>query len=391
MMMLVREIRWLAFVCLTVISLSVVVEAQQRILWQGAVMPERINVYASTSTRDRVTTTLKQGEAVDVILEINTLGDAWCRIAFSGQSEPLGYVFCHHLEQGHFTPKPLARNEPVTTQAQAQVHAISATRSPPEATVVKPAVLTNKDILDMNKIGLPPEVLVAKVKSTQCNFDTSPASLQALKTAGVGDNVILAMVEAPGAQGLAPSDPPPASASAGTEIPAREAASPQPAAPMAHRKMVLEDNTPVHLVLNENLSSASATTGQTISFEVSEDVLVGGFVVIPRSSLAWGTVTEAQAKRRLGRAGHLDVNIDKVRLADGEKVLLSATSHAKGGSHTAAMTAGIVATSLIVWPAAPFFLFMHGHDVTIPKGTKIEAFTNGDATLDAANFVPAPK
>lgn len=161
--------------------------------------------------------------------------------------------------------------------------------------------------------------------------------------------------------------------------------------PAVHRKIVLEDNTPVRLVLGDNLSSASATTGQTISFEVSEDVVVDGMLVIPRGSLAWGTVTDAQAKRRLGRAGHLDVNIDKVRLADGERVLLSATSHAKGGSHTGAMTAGIVATSLVVWPAAPFFLFMHGKDVTIPKGTKIEAFTNGDANLDAANFPAAPR
>jgi hypothetical protein len=172
-------------------------KAQQRILWQGAVIPELVNVYASTSTRDRVTTTLKQGDVVDVILEINSLGDAWCRVAFTGQSEPLGYVFCHHLEQGHFTPMQSAHNESVATQSQAQVHAISATQSPTEATAVNPAVLTNKDILDMSKTGLPPEVLVAKVKSSQCNFDTSPASLQALKTAGVGDNVILAMVQAP--------------------------------------------------------------------------------------------------------------------------------------------------------------------------------------------------
>jgi hypothetical protein len=182
------------------------------------------------------------------------------------------------------------------------------------------------------------------------------------------------------------------SADTGTASADLTATPPTPAAaPPVHRKIVLEDNTPVHLVLSDNLSSASATTGQTISFEVSEDVLVDDFVVVPRGAIAWGTVTDAQAKRRLGRAGHLDVNIDKVRLADGEKVLLSATSHAKGGSHTGAMTAGIVATSLVVWPAAPFFLFMHGKDVTIPKGTKIEAFTNGDASLDAANFVPAPK
>jgi len=190
----------------------------------------------------------------------------------------------------------------------------------------------------------------------------------------------------------ADADASPTSADPAPGVPDSTGAAPTPAAPPAvHRKIVLEDNTPVHLVLDENLSSASATTGQTISFEVSEDVLVADLTVIPRGSLAWGTVTEAQAKRRLGRAGHLDVNIDKVRLADGEKVLLSATSHAKGGSHTAAMTAGIVATSLVIWPAAPFFLFMHGHDVTIPKGTKIEAFTNGDANLDAANFAQAPK
>ena len=197
------------------------------------------------------------------------------------------------------------------------------------------------------------------------------------------------MVEAP--RTLAATNPSPVGTSATDTTAVPEATHSQPGAVLVHRKIKLEDNTPVHLVLSDNLSSASATTGQTISFEVSEDVLVDALVIIPRGSLAWGTVTEAQAKRRLGRAGHLDVNIDKVRLADGEKVLLSATSHAKGASHTGAMTAGIVVTSLIVWPAAPFFLFMHGHDVTIPKGTKIEAFINGDATLDAANFVPAPK
>jgi len=61
MTILVREIRWLAFVCLTTMSLAVAVEAQQKILWQGAVMPDRINVYVGASTSDRVSTTLKKG------------------------------------------------------------------------------------------------------------------------------------------------------------------------------------------------------------------------------------------------------------------------------------------------------------------------------------------
>jgi len=192
----VREIRRLAFICLTIVSVVNTAKGQQKILWQGAVMPERVNVYAATSTRDRVTTTLKQGDAVDVVLEINALGDAWCRVTFSGQSQPLGYVLCLHLGQGHFTPKQSAHDELVAMQSHAQGPAISPTQNPTEAAIVNPALLTNKDILDMSKIGLPSEVLVAKINSSHCNFDTSAVSLQALKTAGVGDNIILAMVQA---------------------------------------------------------------------------------------------------------------------------------------------------------------------------------------------------
>ena len=103
-------------------------------------------------------------------------------------------------------------------------------------------------------------------------------------------------------------------------------------------------------------------------------------------STAWGTVTQAQEKRRMGRGGKLDLNIDKVRLADGEKVLLRAVKEGKGGGHAGAMTGAIVATSLVLWPAAPLFLLMHGKDITMPKGTQITAFINGDVTLDKSKF-----
>jgi hypothetical protein len=149
----------------------------------------------------------------------------------------------------------------------------------------------------------------------------------------------------------------------------------------------LEDGTPIKLVLSETISSADTTVGQTIPFEVVEDVLVDGVVVVPKGGNAWATVTDAQPKRRMGRGGKLDLNIDKVRLVDGSNTLLSAVKNTKGGSHTCAMTGAIVATSLIVWPAAPFFLFMHGKDITIPKGTAITAFVQGDDVLDRSKFV----
>jgi len=57
--------------------------------------------------------------------------------------------------------------------------------------------LKNQDIVDLIKAGLTPEVVIAKVKASACDFDTSPASLKDLKSASVPDAVILAMVQAP--------------------------------------------------------------------------------------------------------------------------------------------------------------------------------------------------
>ena len=82
----------------------------------------------------------------------------------------------------------------------------------------------------------------------------------------------------------------------------------------------------------------------------------------------------------------MDVNIDSVRMADGEKVALRATAGGKAGGHTGAMTGAIVATSIVFFPAAPLFLFMHGKDLVIPKGTEITAYISGDTRLTMAKF-----
>ncbi len=152
---------------------------------------------------------------------------------------------------------------------------------------------------------------------------------------------------------------------------------------------VLEEETPVRLRLNRTISSADAHVGDTVDFEVLDDITVNGTLVIPKGGLAFATVTEAQAKRRMARGGKLDVNIDYVKLISGEKAALRAVKDVKGGGHTGAMVGGMVATSIVFFPAAPFFLFMHGKDISIPKGTEITAYVSGDKRLDIAKFQPA--
>ena len=91
-----------------------------------------------------------------------------------------------------------------------------------------------------------------------------------------------------------------------------------------------------------------------------------------------GKVTEAEHKKSMGRAGKLNIVIESVKMTNGEKAALRAVKDAKGGGHVGAMTGAIVATSIVFFPAAPLFLFVHGKDITIPSGTEITAYVNGD-------------
>jgi hypothetical protein len=181
---------------------------------------------------------------------------------------------------------------------------------------------------------------------------------------------------------LAQSATPTAASGAQQPAPTTAPSTPKP----AMQGFGLEDGTPVKLRTARTISSADAHTGETVDFEVLEDVLVGGTLVVPKGGIAWGTVTEAEPKRRMGRGGKLNVNIDSVRLLDGEKIPLRAVKDTKGGGHVGAMTGAMVATSIVFFPAAPLFLFMRGKDITIPKGTEITAYASGDTKLDQAKF-----
>jgi len=159
----------------------------------------------------------------------------------------------------------------------------------------------------------------------------------------------------------------------------------QPATPIPH---TLLDGTPVKLRIGRNVSSADAKTGEHVDFEVLEEVQVNGVIVIAKGATASATVTDAQSKRRMGRAGKLDLTLDFVRLVDDEKAALTANAGGKGGSHTGAMVGAMAATAIFTLGGSALFLLMHGKDFTIPKGAETTAYVRGDMHLDFAKFLP---
>src|ERR1044071_2312737 len=59
------------------------------------------------------------------------------------------------------------------------------------------SAMTNRDILMMVKAKLPTEVILEKINTSDCNFDTFPSVLAELKYRGVPDDVLMAMVKSP--------------------------------------------------------------------------------------------------------------------------------------------------------------------------------------------------
>jgi hypothetical protein len=161
--------------------------------------------------------------------------------------------------------------------------------------------------------------------------------------------------------------------------------------PIASCGFCLEDGTKVPLTLGRELSSATEVTGNRVDFIVAEDIAVNGIVVIPKGSKAMGTVTQAQEKRRMGRAGKLDVTIDEVRLADGQRAKLRASQEVRGKGRQGLMTGAMIGTAIVFFPAAPAFLLMKGKDVVIAQGTPVTSYVDGDTTLEEAKLESAPK
>jgi hypothetical protein len=64
-----------------------------------------------------------------------------------------------------------------------------------QTTAATRSALTNQDVIDLVKAGFSTDIVLAKIRSSACNFDTSLAAMKNLKNANVPDSVVLAMVQ----------------------------------------------------------------------------------------------------------------------------------------------------------------------------------------------------
>jgi hypothetical protein len=101
----------------------------------------------------------------------------------------------------------------------------------PAARAAQEEVLTNASVIELVRLKFSDDIVVQKIESSRCDFDLSVAGLKGLKSAGVSERVISAMLETQGgspAPRARKAEPAPSSKAAPAAAPATPAAAGAP-------------------------------------------------------------------------------------------------------------------------------------------------------------------
>ena len=230
----------------------------------------------------------------------------------------------------------------------------------PPTTAVKPEstspALTNKDVLDMMKAGLAADIIVAKIKSSQTNFDTSPAALAELKAANVPDSVILAMVKGP-------------SPAASTE------------AMPVDGVVSVPDGTEVEIQLTNNASGEELKIGDVVDFVVVNPVQLNGLTIFEKGAGGRARITTAKRAGHWGKAGKLEWAMQDLMATDGNRIPARFTQRHIGDSKGGTVAVAAVATTVFLGPLGLLWGLKKGKPAIIPAGNRYSVFVHGDTKI----------
>jgi hypothetical protein len=225
------------------------------------------------------------------------------------------------------------------------------------------APLTNQDVLGMVKADLAVELIVAKIKASACNFDTSPDTLKKFQADGVPGEVIMAMIVAGKTPAVSETVTPPQKST--VKLPA---------------------GTVVDFETCYPINSQEFRKGDAISFRVVNPVVVNNSVLVVQGATATGIVTKAQRNGHWGRAGKITWAMKEVTAVDGSRIPIEFTGHTVGDSKGAKVATQTVVMGALLGPFAPIALlsgFKRGENAYIPAGKRYQAAVRGDVHVTA--------
>jgi len=249
------------------------------------------------------------------------------------------------------------------------------------------APLSNRDVIELLQAKLTPDEMIAKIRSSPANFDTSYAGLRALKDAGLQDAVIAAMmqVEKSGMMGPAANSDP-------LERPGVKGQQPQKA-----EQIVVPAGTRLDVEAVYTVSSLDVRPEELISFRVIVPIRIDGQTVIEKNSLVTGRVVQAKRGQHWGKAGKLSWIMQDVVAVDLTRVPIQAQRDSplaengiKGTSHGGQVATEMIVLGGLLWMAAPLVLmhgFKRGENAVLPEGKRFVVYVQRDTTVKTTSAV----
>ncbi len=140
---------------------------------------------------------------------------------------------------------------------------------------------------------------------------------------------------------------------------------------IGYGEMTLPSGTPVKVRLKTKVDSQDAVEGSDIDFEVAEDVMQSGTLIIRAGTIGKAQIVKAEKAGAIGGAGALTIGEFSVKSVFGDNIYLRGTLASEGKSKQA--------TSIVVgWLICPLFLLMKGEKAELAPGTEKTIYTGSD-------------
>lgn len=188
--------------------------------------------------------------------------------------------------------------------------------------------------------------------------------------------MLLACATSASAQTAAPV---PATAPVAAPVPALTTPTPVVAVarPEAVPGAMLPANSEITLRLDQELTSKTARAGTLFNLSVSQDVMLGNFIVIPRGTPAKGNVSYRTGKGAFGKSAKMEIELTEINL-NGRVIPITGHYRQEGEGNTGATVATAVAVGV-------FSAFVTGRSAVFPQGREFKVFTREALPISIAN------
>ncbi|WP_066846212.1 hypothetical protein [Croceicoccus marinus] len=155
-----------------------------------------------------------------------------------------------------------------------------------------------------------------------------------------------------------------------------------PAQPQA-TVLTLPANTELTITPNSEVSSKTMKEGDVFTFSTVYDVIMNGYVVIPKGTRGQGKITWRTGKGAFGKSAKMDLGFEWLEIG-GRRVAVEGTHRQEGQGNTAATLGTVLAVG-------PFAAFVTGKSATVPNGMQLKAFTAESIQFSTSGVAPVPQ